>query len=381
MPIPFDLDTLRIIWWLLLGILLIGFAIMDGFDLGVASLLPFVGKKDEERRIIINTVGPVWEGNQVWLVVGAGAIFAAWPMVYAVAFSGFYMAMFLVLAALIIRPVGFKFRSKLAHPLWRSIWDWGIFIGGFVPALVFGVAVGNVLQGVPFYVDQQMVPHYVGSFWELFTPFTLLCGIVSASMLVHHGALYLAIKTEQTISQRALRVVNWTTLTTVIVFSIAGLYVSGSLEGYMISSSFIKNATSNPLAKSVVAKIGAWVANYYQYPWMVAAPALGFIGTILSWHLKMQDRLKLAFVASSTAILGIISTAGLSMYPFIIPSSYDPHSSLTLWDASSSRTTLFIMLCAVLIFLPLIVAYTSWAYRVLAGKVTSKSLSEDMNSY
>lgn len=381
MPVPFDLDTLRIIWWLLLGILLIGFAIMDGFDLGVASLLPFVGKKDEERRIIINTVGPVWEGNQVWLVVGAGAIFAAWPIVYAVAFSGFYMAMFLVLAALIIRPVGFKFRSKLAHPLWRSIWDWGIFIGGFVPALVFGVAVGNVLQGVPFYVDPQMVPHYVGSFWELFTPFTLLCGIVSASMLVHHGALYLAIKTEQTISQRALKVVNWTTLTTVIIFSIAGLYVSGSLEGYMISSEFVKNATSNPLAKSVVAKIGAWVANYYQYPWMVAAPALGFIGTILSWHLKMQDRLKLAFVANSAAILGIISTVGLSMYPFIIPSSYDPRSSLTLWDASSSRTTLFIMLCAVLIFLPLIVAYTSWAYRVLAGKVTSKSLSEDMNSY
>lgn len=381
MPIPFDFDTLKIIWWLLLGILLIGFAIMDGFDMGVATLLPFVGKNDDERRIIINTVGPVWEGNQVWLILGAGSIFAAWPMIYAVAFSGFYIAMFLVLAALIIRPVGFKFRSKLSNQIWRSVWDWGLFIGGFIPALVFGVAVGNVLQGVPFYIDGQMMPHYIGSFWELFTPFTLMCGVISTSMLIHHGALYLAIKTEPPISKRALSVVNGTTIITLIIFALAGLYTSSQLDGYTITSDFIANAAANPLAKSVVTGLGGWTNNYYQYPWMILAPALGFAGTALSWHFKMQARLKLAFVSSAAAILGIISTAGLSMFPFIIPSSYDPRSSLTVWDASSSQATLFIMLCATALFLPIIVGYTTWAYRVLAGKVTQQDISEDMNSY
>lgn len=381
MPIPFDFDTLKLIWWVLLGVLLIGFAIMDGFDMGVATLLPFIGKTDEDRRIIINTVGPVWEGNQVWLILGAGAIFAAWPMIYAVAFSGFYIAMFLVLTTLIIRPVGFKFRSKLHNPIWRTVWDWGIFAGGFVPSLVFGVAVGNVIQGVPFYFDQSMMPHYVGSFWELFTPFTLMCGIVSASMLTHHGALYLAIKTETPITNRALSVVTWTSITTITIFSIAGLYVSSSLEGYQITSDFIYNAASNPLAKSVAPKIGAWVDNFSNHPWMIAAPALGIVCTALSWQGKMLGQLKAAFILSAMAILGIISTVGLSLYPFIIPSSYDPKSSLTIWDASSSRVTLFIMLCATALFLPIIVGYTTWAYRVLAGKITSKHVSEDMNSY
>lgn len=381
MPIPFDYDTLKIIWWVLLGILLIGFAIMDGFDLGVATLIPFVGKTDEERRIIINTVGPVWEGNQVWLIVGAGAIFAAWPMVYAVSFSGFYMAMFLVLSALIIRPVGFKFRSKLENPTWRTVWDWGIFMGGFVPSLVFGVAVGNILQGIPFYIDDQMMPHYIGSFWELFTPFTLMCGVVSASMLTHHGALYLAIKTEKKVHTRALAVVNWTNLLTLAMFSIAGLYASTFLEGYQITSDLLANAAANPMAKTVSTNNGLLMRNYDLYPWMISAPAIGLVGTFMSWHLKMKGSLKSAFVMSALAILGIISTAGLSLFPFILPSSYDPKSSLTVWDASSSHTTLFIMLVAVMIFLPIILGYTTWAYRVMAGKVTSKTLNDELNSY
>jgi cytochrome d ubiquinol oxidase subunit II len=381
MPIPLDYDTLKLIWWLLLGILLIGFAIMDGFDLGVATLLPIVGQKDEERRIIINTVGPVWEGNQVWLILGAGAIFAAWPMIYAVAFSGFYIAMFLVLAALIIRPVGFKFRSKMDNPTWRTVWDWGLFVGGFVPSLVFGVAVGNVLQGVPFYIDEHMMPHYTGSFWALFTPFTLMCGVVSASMLTQHGALYLAIKTEKEISTRALNIVNWTTLMTLTLFSIAGLYASSLLEGYQITSDLIANAPANPMAKSVSTNLGLLMKNYDTYPWMVSAPAIGLVATFLAWHLKMKGALKSAFVMNSFAILGIISTAGLSLFPFILPSSYDPKSSLTVWDASSSHTTLFIMLCATVIFLPIILGYTTWAYRVMSGKVTTKTLNDEINSY
>ena len=159
----FDYQTLRIIWWLLLGVLLVGFAVTDGFDMGVGALLPFAARTDAERRVVINTVGPVWEGNQVWFILGGGAIFAAWPALYALSFSGFYLAMFLVLAALILRPVGFKYRSKKPDPAWRTRWDWALFIGGAVPSLIFGVAVGNALQGVPFHLTSDLRPIYEGT--------------------------------------------------------------------------------------------------------------------------------------------------------------------------------------------------------------------------
>lgn len=171
---PLDYETMRIIWWALMGVLLIGFALTDGFDLGTAALLPFVGRNDEERRLVINTIGATWEGNQVWFILGGGAIFAAWPLVYAVSFSGFYLAMFLVLASLILRPVGFKYRSKHDDPKWRKRWDWALFVGGFVPALVFGVAVGNVLLGAPFRLDGDLRSFYDGGLLGLFTPFSLL---------------------------------------------------------------------------------------------------------------------------------------------------------------------------------------------------------------
>lgn len=185
---PLDYETLRVIWWLLLGILLIGFAVMDGFDLGVAMWLPWLAKTDIERRILINSIGATWEGNQVWFILGGGAIFAAWPALYALSFSGFYFAMLLVLLALILRPVGFKYRSKLADPRWRSFWDYALFVGGFVPALIFGVAIGNVLQGVPFHFDEYLRPFYTGSFLDLLNPFALLCGLLSVLMLAMHGA-------------------------------------------------------------------------------------------------------------------------------------------------------------------------------------------------
>ncbi len=196
MHFALDYPTLRIIWWGLLGVLLIGFALTDGWDLGIGALLPFVGRNDAERRLTINCVGPTWEGNQAWFILGGGATFAAWPFVYAVSFSGFYLAMFLVLAALILRPVAFKYRSKRPGAAWRARWDWALFAGGFVPSLVFGVAVGNVLQGVPFHLDSDLRVTYDGSFLGLFTPFTLLCGLLSVSMIVLHGASYLSVKLE-----------------------------------------------------------------------------------------------------------------------------------------------------------------------------------------
>jgi len=205
----FDYETLKIIWWLLIGVLLVGFAIMDGHDMGVGTLLPFVGRSDLERRVVINTVGPHWDGNQVWFITGGGAIFAAWPLVYATAFSGFYWAMLVVLWALFFRPVGFDYRSKINNSTWRSVWDWGLFVGGAVPPLIFGVAFGNLLQGVPFHFDVYMVSTYTGTFWQLLNPFALLTGVVSSAMITLHGGTYLAHRTEGIIQGRAIQAAKW----------------------------------------------------------------------------------------------------------------------------------------------------------------------------
>ncbi len=376
----FDYETLRIIWWVVLGVLLIGFAIMDGFDLGVASLLPFVAKTDSERRVAINTVGPVWEGNQVWFILGGGAIFAAWPYVYAVSFSGFYLAMFLILSALILRPVGFKFRSKLNNPKWTTFWDWSLFIGGFVPALVFGIAVGNTLQGVPFQFDDSLRMSYHGGFFALLNPFALLCGLVSVAMLLMHGGLYLAVKTEGALRDRAITAARLFGLLTIILFASAGLWVS-QLEAYTIVGQMAHDGPSNPLHKEVARIAGGWLHNYELYGWTKTAPILGFLGAIFAISFAKRGEGKLAFLGSALSILGIISTVGLSMFPFILPSSSHPGNSLLVWDASSSKLTLEIMLIATCIFLPIILIYTSWVFKVLRGKVTAdyiKQNSHDM---
>lgn len=200
---PLDYEMLRLIWWALLGVLLIGFAIFDGFDLGVGFLLPIVGRTDLERRLLINSIGPVWEGNQVWFILGGGAAFAAWPPLYAASFSGFYVAMFILLVALILRPVGFKFRGKVDDPRWRSTCDAALFLGGFVPSLIFGVAFGNLLLGVPFRLDADLRSSFEGGFLDLLSPFPLLCGLVSVAMLAMHGATYAVMKTDGVLQSAA----------------------------------------------------------------------------------------------------------------------------------------------------------------------------------
>ncbi|QIB35215.1 cytochrome d ubiquinol oxidase subunit II [Ancylobacter pratisalsi] len=373
-----DYDTLRVIWWLLLGVLLIGFAVMDGFDLGADILLPFVARTDLERRVVINSIGPTWEGNQVWLILGGGAIFAAWPPLYAVSFSGFYLAMFAILFALILRPVGFKYRSKREGRVWRAAWDWALFIGGLVPALVMGVAVGNVLQGVPFHLNNELRIFYEGTtLFELLNPFGLLCGLLSVAMVVMHGAGWLTVKTEGNVATRARAVGSVAALVTVLLFALGGVWLWLGIDGYRITSTFVAEGPSNPLAKTVAIAPGAWFANYGAHPWMMAGPALGIIGA-LACLLLLRTRAEFtALLASTVSIFGIISTVGLSMFPFILPSTIDPRSSLTVWDASSSHLTLFIMLVCVVIFIPIIVAYTTWVYRVLWGKVDTAEIQRD----
>jgi cytochrome d ubiquinol oxidase subunit II len=375
MPIPLDYEILRVIWWLFLGVLLIGFAIMDGFDLGVATLLPFAARTDTERRVAINTIGPVWDGNQVWLILGGGAIFAAFPPIYAASFSGFYIAMFLVLASLILRPVGFEFRNKIKDARWRSFWDYALFVGGLVPSLVFGVAFGNLLQGVPFRIDADMrVLYEGGGLFELLNPFGLLCGLVSVAMLSTHGAVYLTLKADGPVKQRARAYVRIGALVMVVLFILGGIWIAYGIDGYVIAGTATPGGPSNPLLKTVTLARGHWLANYGTYKWMMLAPALGIVAPLLTVALTAARRAGLAFITSAIGIFGVISTAGVSMFPFLMPSDIMPQASLTVWDATSSHLTLFVMLLATLIFLPIVLAYTGFAFRVMRGPVTAKQI-------
>ncbi len=374
-----DFELLRVMWWVLLGVLLGGFALTDGFDMGVGALLPFVGKTDTERRIAINTIGPVWEGNQVWFILGGGAIFAAWPPLYAVSFSGFYLAMFAVLAALILRPVGFKYRSKRDSATWRSAWDWALFVGGAVPALIFGVAMGNVLQGVPFRFNEDLMIFYEGSFFGLLNPFALLAGLVSLAMLVMHGAAWLQLKTEGPVRERARMYGSVAAVVTIVTYALAGVWMVSGIASYAIVGSPVTDGPSNPLLGEV-ALSASWFTAYAERPWIAVAPILGFVGAALVFLGFRAGREVSTLLFSKLSIAGIIASVGLTMFPFILPSSLDPKSSLTVWNASSSHQTLFVMLVMALIFVPIILAYTAWVYKVLWGKVTEAEITDNSST-
>lgn len=375
----FDYGNLKLIWWLLVGVLLVGFAIMDGHDMGVGTLLPFVGRNDLERRVVINTVGPHWDGNQVWFITAGGAIFAAWPLVYATAFSGFYWAMLAVLWALFFRPVGFDYRSKIHNATWRSTWDWGLFIGGAVPPLIFGVAFGNLLQGVPFSFDSYLISTYSGSFWQLLNPFALLAGVVSSAMITLQGACYLSYRTEGVIQARSIKAGIWASVVMVLAFVLAGFWIQ-YIDGYRITSVINPSAMPDPLSKTVVKEAGAWMSNYHQFPILWTLPILGGFGALNAATLLLFRRTLLAFVSSSFAVIGVIGTAGASMFPFIMPSGTMPSASLTVWDSVSSHLSLGIMLVAALVFMPLIIFYTSWSYGVMRGKVTIAHIQANEHS-
>ena len=376
-------DLLRVIWWGLLGVLLIGFALTDGFDMGVGALLPFTAQTDVERRIVINTVGPVWEGNQVWFILGGGAIFAAWPPLYAVSFSGFYLAMFAVLACFIVRPVAFKYRSKRDGYSWRNRWDWALFVSGAAPALLFGVAVGNVIQGVPFHFTDDLHTIYEGAWYAKFIglldPFSLLAGVVSLSMLVMHGGAWLTVKTTGEVQKRARAHGSIAALVAVATYALAGIWLAYGISGYRIVGEVVADGPSNPLYFQVE-RTASWLSAYADRPWIAIAPVLGILGGLLTFAGLRAGREITTLLFSKLAILGVISSVGLTMFPFIMPSSSDPRSSLTVWNSSSSHLTLFIMLVVTVIFMPLILVYTAWVYRVLWGKVTAKDVTENSHS-
>ena len=373
----FDYETLKFIWWLFVAVLLIGFALTDGYDMGAGTLLPFLGHDDEERRVILNALAPHWDGNQVWFITGAAALFAAWPPVYAAAFSGFYLVLLATLFALLLRPGAFEYRSKVEDPRWRRAWDWALFVGSAFPALIFGAAFGNLLLGVPFTYDADLRPVYEGTVLGQLRPFALLTGVVGLSLLVTHGAVYLGLRTEGTVRRRADAAARWFAVIMVVSFLAAGIWLALAVPGYHIVSMPSPDAASNLLAKRVEPMAGAWLANYRDHPWTLLAPAGGVVGAVGVVLFAGRGGGRSAFAASVLSVVGVVATAGISLFPFIMPSSVNPDASLTVWDGTSSYRTLSIMFWVTVIFLPLVLAYTFWAYRMMWRRLDVEHIREE----
>lgn len=377
-----EYELLKIIWWVLVGVLLIGFALTDGFDMGSMALMPFVGQNDDERRVAINTIAPHWDGNQVWFITAGGALFAAWPMVYATAFSGMYWALLLVLFALFLRPVGFDYRSKLSNTKWRTSWDWGLAIGGAVPALVFGVAFGNMFLGVPFTLDETVRSTYTGSFFALLNPFAVVCGLVSLSMLCAHGGACLMLRTDGALRARSAKATKIMGIVFLLSFLGAGAWLYfGNIEGYSLVKPFDTNAAANPLAKQVLTHDNhGWMNNYSIYPITMIAPIMAVLGGLIVVLGASKAKAGIAFTGTSLAVIGAILTAGFALFPFLMPSSLNPNVSLTMWDAVSSKMTLGVMTVAACIFVPIILLYTTWCYYKMWGVVTSSHVQKNTHS-
>ncbi|WP_163921310.1 cytochrome d ubiquinol oxidase subunit II [Photobacterium sp. Alg240-V54] len=375
----FDYESLRVIWWVLIGVLCIGFAITDGFDMGVGMLSPFIGKTDTERRVMINAIAPHWDGNQVWLITAGGGLFAAWPLVYATVFSGFYVLLILALASLWLRPLGFDYRSKLPNSQWRNLWDKAIFVGSIVPPIVFGIVFGNLMQGVPFELNEFMISTYHGSFYQLLNPFALLCGGVSLLMIITQGATFLQLKTTAAIHARSRNVAVISAILMAILFVIAG-FVAQGINGYVITSQVLPNAASDPLTKEVARQMGGLFTNYHNHPILWIAPILAVVMPLLTAICSRADRGGFAFLCSSLTAVGVVLTFGFATFPFIMPSSLDPNVSLTLWDATSSEYTLHIMTIVAFVMVPVILAYTSWCYYKMFGRLDTKYIEDNKTS-
>ncbi|BCM74939.1 cytochrome D ubiquinol oxidase subunit II [Aeromonas caviae] len=372
-----DYETLKVIWWGLVLFLLVGFVVMDGFDLGVGMLLPVVGKTDDERRVLLNSVGPVWEGNQVWLIAGAGTLFAAWPLVYAAAFSALYVPFMFLLFGLFLRPVGFDYRSKLPDPVWRRWWDRALVVGGLLPTLVFGATLSLVLQGLPFRFDAALRIHY-GAF-AFHWPLLLTAMGTALALLLLHGASFLQCKTQGAIAARSARLALWLGPLASALFALGGVWL-GEMAGYRITAIGDLNGALTPLMKEVVAVPAGWLGNFVAHPVLWAVPVLGLLLPLVCALASRLGKSGLALVASGGACAAMMLTVAIALFPFVLPSSLDPASSLTLWDSTSSERTLLIMLGIVGVLMPVNIGYTLWVYRVVRGRVSAEQVRQHGHS-
>ncbi len=370
----------QVIWWLLLGVLLMGLAVMVGMDMGVGAILRYVGRTDDERRVALNIIGPHWDGNQVWFILGGGAIFAAFPLIYATAFSGFYVVMLLLLWTMIMRPLGFEYRSRIAHRDWREVWDWVLFVSGAVPMIVFGAAFGNLFRGVPFHFEWDMTSFYTGSFLGLLNPFAIMTGVLSLALAAMMGSLTVMNGADGALFRRARGLAQLAAGVAIALFAIGGFWVH-ALRGYHLAASPGPGVPQTPLQQTVEVLPGAWLANFGAHPLLWLVPLLGFLGMAGALLAARAGRSHLGWWLGAMAWIGVIGTAGAALFPFMLPSSSDPSMSLTLWNSSSSKLTLLWMMGFAAFFVPLIVWYTSWAFWVMRGKVSAEAISRDEHAY
>ncbi len=360
-----DPETLQIAWWLILGVTLVGFAIVNGFGLGVAMLVPFVTRTNAERLVALGTLDLAWDGNQAWFLLAGVAIFAAWPPLHAIAFSGFFFAMFAVLLALILRPVAVRFRRRARTVAGRWLWDGVLFLGGFVPAAIFGLAVGNVLQGVPFHFDDLRRPVYEGGPLDLLNPYAWLNGLVAVAMLCMHGGCYLALRTGGMLAERARIAAAASAMALIFLFAVSGLWAGLGIDGYAIvagaAAGSSGDAVADLLATTVAVVPDGWFHNYVTRLGAILASGCGLIGP-LSVVLLLDIRMKrAAFAASCVGVSGVVAACGLTIFPFLLPSSSDPASSLTVWHSSAAPGTLSNMLVGAIALMPLVAGCTVWA--------------------
>lgn len=361
----FEYETLKIIWWCLVGVLLIGFALTGGMDMAVSALIFRFGKTPAQRAYILKTIAPHWEGNQVWLITAGGAIFAAWPDVYAASFSGLYWAMILVLASIWLRPMAFDYRNQIDSPSWQKGWDIALSVGSAVPLIIFGVAFGNLLLGLPFYVDDDLIWHYqssdFGTLLPLLSPFALLCGVISLCMLLCHALMWLGLRGSDSIKEEVKINGVRLALITLILFCVAGIYAY-SLNGYELVSSDNINPYHQITSKEVILTEHGLFANYVNCPITIAVPLLAALSMLLAAILFRKGIFTFGIIATSSSVAFTIATAAAALFPFIMPSSVSAASSLTVYDATSSAYTLNAMFIASVIFVPVFLSYTVWAY-------------------
>ena len=364
----------QITWWLLLGVLLMGLGVMVGMDMGVGTILRYVGRTDLERRVALNIVGPHWDGNQVWFILGGGAVFAAFPLIYATAFSGFYVVMLLLLWTMIMRPLGFEYRSQIDLAAWRDAWDWALFVSGAVPMIVFGAAFGNLFRGVPFYFEWNMTSFYTGSFLGLLNPFAILTGVLSLVLAAMMGALTVMNGAEGAMLERARGLAQVAAGAAIALFAAGGFWVH-AIPGYRLVGGPGAGVPQTPLQQSVTLAPGAWLSNFGAHPLLWIVPLAGFAGMASVLLAARAGRSHLGWWLGAVAWIGVIGTAGAALFPFMLTSSTHPSMSLTLWNSSSSEKTLLWMVGFAAVFVPLILWYTGWAFWVMRGKVSAEKIA------
>lgn len=379
----FEYEFLKIAWWLIIGGVLMVYASTAGFDAGVTMYMPFL-RDEMDRRVVLNTSAPTWDGNLTWIVFAGGGLFTVWPAVYGTAFSGMYAALLVILYSLFLRPPGYEYRNKIDNATWRKMWDWGLFLSGVIPVFVFGVALGNCFLGFPYYFDPHTYREfYTGDFWGLLSPYALLSGVISVLMVLMHGSVYLQRRTIGHLRKLAFKVHVISACLLLIGFTVSGLLLMKTMIGYKLISS-AANPTLEPLKNVVQSGVGYWIQTYDQYPWKYLAPVVAYAGIFESLWAAYYGWVTTAFWASCFAVGGIVGTAGATLFPFLMPSSTHPNQSLTIWNASSSQYALNMMLYVGVVLLIIILGYKIFAFNTIWGKksvLTADDIKNDDHSF